>query len=86
MKKLAGVTLLVCACLGMAFAQTDTPSAATSAKAPSTSQAVKQLEHDWVDAMKAADSDKLLARSSPTIGLPSATPAARKPSRVFWPT
>jgi hypothetical protein len=59
MKKLAGVTLLVFACLGLAFAQTDTPAAAASAKAPTTSQAVKQLEHDWVDAMKAGDSDKL---------------------------
>lgn len=59
MKKLTGVALSFFACLGMAFAQAGTPSAATSAKAPSTSQAVKQLEHDWVDAMKANDSDKL---------------------------
>lgn len=55
MKKLAAVVLSVCACAGLAFAQTQTP----PAKAPSVSQIVKQLEHDWVDASKAGDADKL---------------------------
>ena len=55
MKKLAGAILLVSACVGLAFAQTPTP----SAKGPSTSQALKQLEHDWTDAAKAGDTDKL---------------------------
>jgi len=59
MKKLIGVVLLVCACVGLALAQTQTPPAATPAKAPSVSQTVKQLEHDWTDAMKAGDADKL---------------------------
>jgi uncharacterized protein (TIGR02246 family) len=38
-----------------AFAQTPAP----AAKAPSVSETVKQLEHDWVDAQKAGDADKL---------------------------
>jgi len=54
MKKLGGAVLLVSACVGLAFA-TQTP----PAKGPSAAQAVKQLEHDWVDASKAADTDKL---------------------------
>jgi ketosteroid isomerase-like protein len=59
MKKLAGTMLLVCVCAGLAFAQTKTPPAAAPAKAPSVSQIVKQLEHDWTDAAKAGDADKL---------------------------
>jgi ketosteroid isomerase-like protein len=55
MKKLAGAVLLVSACVGLAFAQTQTP----PAKAPSVAQVVKQLEHDWTDAQKAGDVDKL---------------------------
>ena len=55
MKKLAGAALLVCACVGLVFAQTQTQ----PAKGPSVSQAIKQLEHDWVDAAKAGDTDKL---------------------------
>lgn len=55
MKKLVGAVLLVSACVGLAFAQTQTP----PAKGPSVAQAVKQLEHDWVDAAKAGDTDKL---------------------------
>jgi ketosteroid isomerase-like protein len=55
MKKLAGAVLLVCACVGLAFAQaTKAP-----AKGPSVADAVKQLEHDWTDAAKAGDTDKL---------------------------
>jgi ketosteroid isomerase-like protein len=59
MKKLAGAALLVCACAGLVFSQAQTPPAAASAKGPSVSQAVQQLEHDWTDANKAADTDKL---------------------------
>jgi len=55
MKKLAGAVLLVSVCVGLAFAQAQTP----PAKGPSVAQAIKQLEHDWVDAMKAGDIDKL---------------------------
>lgn len=55
MKKLVGAVLLVSACVGLAFAQAQTP----PAKGPSVAEAVKQLEHDWVDATKAGDTDKL---------------------------
>jgi len=55
MKKVLGTILLVCVCVGLAFAQATPP----PAKAPSTSQIVKQLEHDWLEAAKAADVDKL---------------------------
>lgn len=55
MKKLLGTILLVCVCVGLAFAQATPP----PAKAPSTSQMVKQLEHDWLEAAKTADLDKL---------------------------
>ena len=59
MKKFAGAILLVCCCVGLAFAQAQAPSAAAPAKTASVSDAVKQLEHDWVDAAKAGDADKL---------------------------
>jgi ketosteroid isomerase-like protein len=55
MTKLGGAVLLVCACVGPAFGQTASP----PAKAPSVSQAVKQLERDWLDAVKASDADKV---------------------------
>src|SRR5437867_2914705 len=55
MKKLVGTVLLVCACAGLLFAQAQKE----PAKGPSVSDAVKQLEHDWSDAMKAGDADKL---------------------------
>jgi ketosteroid isomerase-like protein len=55
MKKLVWAVFLVSACVWLAFAQTQTP----PAKGPSVAQAIKQLEHDWVDAAKAADTDKL---------------------------
>jgi ketosteroid isomerase-like protein len=57
MKKLVITLVPVLAFAGLAFAQT--PPAATAGKAPSVSQTVKQLEHDWVDAAKAGDADKL---------------------------
>ena len=55
MKKAAGTVLLGCMCAGLVFAQA--PNA--PAKGPTVSDGVKQLEHDWVDAMKAGDADKL---------------------------
>jgi len=54
MKKLAGALLLICASVGLVYAQASKPAAA-----PSVSASVKQLEHDWTDAMKAKDTDKL---------------------------
>lgn len=55
MRKLVVAVLLISACVGLAFAQTPAP----AAKGPSVSQAVKQLEKDWADALKAGDTDKL---------------------------
>jgi uncharacterized protein (TIGR02246 family) len=55
MKRLAGGILLVSACVGLAFAQTQTP----PVKSPSAAESVKQLEHDWADASKAGDADKV---------------------------
>ena len=55
MKKLAGAVLFAYVCVGLVFAQA--PKA--TAKGPSVSDAVKQLEHDWTDAMKAGDADRL---------------------------
>jgi ketosteroid isomerase-like protein len=55
MKKLAGAVLLITSCVGLVFAQDKM----APAKAPSVAETVKQLEHDWVDAAKAADTDKL---------------------------
>jgi hypothetical protein len=59
MKKFAGVILFVCFCVGPAYVQAQTAPAAAPAKGPSVAQAVQQLEHDWVDAVKAGDTDKL---------------------------
>jgi ketosteroid isomerase-like protein len=56
MKNLALATILFALSAGVAFAQTPAPAAA---KAPSTAAAIKQLEHDWTDASKAGDADKL---------------------------
>ncbi|MFI4869318.1 MAG: nuclear transport factor 2 family protein [Steroidobacterales bacterium] len=57
MNKLAGTVLIVCASLGVAFA--DAPAPAATTKGPGASQTLKQLEHDWSDALKAGDTDKL---------------------------
>ena len=59
MKKLAGAVLLLCACAGLVFAQTQMSPAATPAKGPSVAQGVKQLEHDWLDAMKEGNEAEL---------------------------
>lgn len=53
MTKIACVSLLALACLGAAYGE-DKKSAYTMA-----ADAVKQAEHDWVDAGKAGDADKL---------------------------
>jgi uncharacterized protein (TIGR02246 family) len=58
MNTLVAAVLSVCAFVGLALAHPQTP-AAIPAKGPSVSQAVKQLEHDWLDAEKAGDADKL---------------------------
>ena len=59
MKTLVGTVLLICASVGLASAKTNTASAVAPTKAPSVSQTVKQLERDWLDALKAGDVDKL---------------------------
>jgi ketosteroid isomerase-like protein len=59
MRKLVTVLVSVCVFTGIAFAQAPTTPAPAPAKSPSVSQIVKQLEHDWVDAAKAGDADKL---------------------------
>jgi uncharacterized protein (TIGR02246 family) len=53
--KLVAAVLLVSACVGLTLAQSQTP----PAKGPSVAEAVKQIEHDWVDAVKAGDADKV---------------------------
>ena len=59
MKKFAGAILLVCCCVGLAFAQAQAPSGAAPAKTASVSDAIKQLEHDWSDASKGNNGDKI---------------------------
>jgi ketosteroid isomerase-like protein len=59
MKNLVGTVLMVCAAIGSALADTPAPTAAATAKAPPVSQAIKQLEQDWTDALKAGDVDKI---------------------------
>ncbi len=57
MKKLLGTVLMVCACVGLVYAQAaKTPA---TAKGPSISDSVKQLEHDWTDGAMANDMDKV---------------------------
>ena len=55
MKKLVLAALLISACSALTFAQADKP----AAKGPGTVASIKQLEHDWVEAAKANDMDKL---------------------------
>jgi ketosteroid isomerase-like protein len=56
MKKIAGVIVLLGLCAGLVFAR---PQAAPATA--STADALKQIERDWVDAVKAGDTDKLSA-------------------------
>lgn len=55
MKRFVGAVLFVAVCFGPTWAQTEKK----SEKGPSTSEAVKQLEHDWSDGAKAGDADKV---------------------------
>ena len=55
MKRFVLTELLISACSALTFAQADKP----AAKGPGTVASIKQLEHDWVDAVKANDTDKL---------------------------
>ncbi|MFZ0821947.1 MAG: nuclear transport factor 2 family protein [Candidatus Acidiferrales bacterium] len=59
MKKLVGAVLLVCACVGLVYAQAQKAPAPAAAKGPSISDSVKQLEHDWTDGAMANDADKV---------------------------
>ena len=59
MNKLVLTVLMVCAGVGLALADTSAPTPASAAKGPSVSDAVKQLEHDWTEAMLAGDVDKI---------------------------
>jgi ketosteroid isomerase-like protein len=56
MEKIAGVVVLLGLCVGLVFAR---PQAAPATA--STADALKQIERDWVDAVKAGDTDKLSA-------------------------
>ena len=53
MSRILTAVLLVAACFGTAYAQ------ATKTAAPAAAEALKQLEHDWVNAIKAGDAAKL---------------------------
>jgi len=59
MKKIVWAAFMVCACAGLAFAQTQTTPAAPPAKGSSAADAVKQVELDWEVATKAGDADKI---------------------------
>jgi uncharacterized protein (TIGR02246 family) len=61
MNKLAGTVVLLCTGVGLALADAPPPTAAAAAaaNASSVSQAIKQLEQDWADALKAGDVDKV---------------------------
>ena len=59
MTKLVTLFVSICTFAGLAFGQAPAEPAATPAKAPSVSETLKQIEHDWVDATKAGDTDKL---------------------------
>jgi ketosteroid isomerase-like protein len=84
MKKFAGAILLVCACAGLALARPQAAPAA-AAKAPSVSDAVKQLERDWLDAAKAGDADKLNAIiADDWMGIESDGTTVNKKTYVEW--
>jgi ketosteroid isomerase-like protein len=61
MKKLAGALLLICASVGLVYGQAMTMKPKAAPATPSISATIKQLEHDWTDAMKAGDADKVAA-------------------------
>ncbi|MFZ1975057.1 MAG: nuclear transport factor 2 family protein [Candidatus Acidiferrales bacterium] len=53
--KFVGAALLVAACVGLVFARTQT----LPAKDLDVAETVKQLEHDWVEAAKIGDTEKV---------------------------
>jgi len=55
MNRIGAAMLLAIAWVGATFAQAQAP----AAKGPSTAEALKQLEHDWTDAEKAGDTERL---------------------------
>lgn len=61
MRKLVLATFVIAVCVGLTWAQA--PDAKTkeksAAKVPSVSQAIKDLEKEWAEAGKAADTNKL---------------------------
>jgi Domain of unknown function (DUF4440) len=59
MKKFAFAVVLLCAAVCPTFAQMTGSISGTQAKGSGESQVVQRLEHDWVDATKTLDIDKL---------------------------
>jgi ketosteroid isomerase-like protein len=59
MKQLVATILTLCAGVGTACADAPAPPAGTAAKTPSVSQTIKQLEHEWADALTSGDLEKL---------------------------
>jgi ketosteroid isomerase-like protein len=55
MKRLVLAALFLSTCSGLTFGQ----AMKQAAKAPSATASIKQLEHEWVDAAKANDMEKL---------------------------
>ena len=83
MKKFAGAILLVCACAGTVFARPQ--ATATPAKAPSISEAVKQLERDWIAAVKAGDAEKLATfMTDDWMGIQGDGTVADKKTYIGW--
>ena len=58
MKKLVLAALFISVFAGSALAQ-EKPAPGAKSKSPSPAAAIKQLEHDWTDAEKTGDADKL---------------------------
>jgi ketosteroid isomerase-like protein len=59
MKKIVASVLMIYAGAGVAVADAQAPIAAAAANGPSISKAIKQLEHDLADAIRAGDVDKI---------------------------
>jgi ketosteroid isomerase-like protein len=59
MKSFVGALLIVATSFGMAFADAPAPVAAAAPKGESVAQLLMQLEHDWADAIKAGNADKV---------------------------
>ncbi len=61
MKTLLGAIALLCMSVGPVFAQAPKTARATRAEGPSVSAALQQLEHEWVDAAKDGNTQRLNA-------------------------